>query len=49
MRVIEGKEGKLYADAPKLGKKIKAKILGIEAESASLEELYRLAVGAKGR
>ncbi len=49
VRVIEGKEGKLYADAPKLGKKIKAKILGIEAESASLEELYRLAVGAKGR
>ncbi len=49
VRVIEGKEEKLYADAPKLAKKIKAKILGIETGSASLEELYRLAVGAKGR
>ena len=49
VRVIEGKEEKLYADAPKLAKKIKAKILGIETGSASLEELYGLAVGAKGR
>ncbi|RLI44749.1 ABC transporter ATP-binding protein [Candidatus Bathyarchaeota archaeon] len=50
IRVIEGKEEKLYEDAPKLAKKIKAKILGIETGSASLEELYRLAVGAnKGR
>jgi ABC-2 type transport system ATP-binding protein len=49
VRVIEGKEEKLYADAPKLAKKIKAKILGIETGSASLEELYKLAVGAKGR
>jgi ABC-2 type transport system ATP-binding protein len=50
VRVIEGKEEKLYEDAPKLAKKIKAKILGIETGSASLEELYRLAVGAnKGR
>ncbi len=47
VRVIEGKEEKLYEDAPKLAKKIKAKILGIETGSASLEELYRLAVGAK--
>jgi ABC-2 type transport system ATP-binding protein len=46
VRVIEGKEEKLYEDAPKLAKKIKAKILGIETGSASLEELYRLAVGA---
>jgi ABC-2 type transport system ATP-binding protein len=45
VRVIEGKEEKLYEDAPKLAKKIKAKILGIETGSASLEELYRLAVG----
>ena len=49
VRVIEGKEEKLYEDAPKLAKKIKAKILGIETGSASLEELYRLAVGAKER
>ncbi len=45
VRVIEGKEEKLYEDAPKLAKKIKAKVLGIETGSASLEELYRLAVG----
>jgi len=49
VRVIEGKEDKLYEDAPKLAKKIKAKILGIETGSASLEELYRLAVGANER
>ncbi|MDH5732773.1 MAG: ABC transporter ATP-binding protein [Candidatus Bathyarchaeota archaeon] len=47
VRVIEGKEEKLYEDAPKLARKVKAKILGIETGSASLEELYRLAVGAK--
>jgi ABC-2 type transport system ATP-binding protein len=45
VRVIEGKEEKLYEDSPKLAKKIEAKILGIETGSASLEELYRLAVG----
>ncbi len=49
VRIIEGNEEKLYADAPKLARKIKAKILGIETGSASLEELYKLAVGAKGR
>ena len=46
VRVAEGKEDELYEDVPKLAKKIKAKILGIETGSASLEELYRLAVGA---
>jgi len=46
IRVIDGKEDELYEDAPKLAKKVKAKILGIETGSASLEELYRLAVGA---
>jgi ABC-2 type transport system ATP-binding protein len=46
VRVTEGKEEKIYEDVPKLAKKIKAKILGIETGSASLEELYRLAVGA---
>lgn len=49
VRVTEGKEEKLYEDAPKLAKKIKAKILGIETGSASLEELYRLVVGANER
>jgi len=46
VQVQRGKEEKLYEDAPKRARKIKAKILGIEAGSASLEELYRLAVGA---
>ncbi len=49
VRVNEGREEKLYEDAPKLAKKIQAKILGIETGSASLEELYRLAVGANKR
>jgi ABC-type multidrug transport system ATPase subunit len=46
VRVSEGNEDNLYEDVPKLAKKIKAKVLGIETGSASLEELYRLAVGA---
>ncbi len=44
VRVAEGMDEKLYEDAPKLAKKIKVKILGIETGSASLEELYRLAI-----
>ncbi len=47
VRVAEGNEDKLYEDVPKLAKNVKAKILGIETGSASLEELYRLAVSAK--
>jgi hypothetical protein len=49
VRVADGKEDEFYEDVPKLAKKIKAKILGIETGSASMEELYRLAVGAKER
>ena len=49
VRVFEGKEEKLYEDVPKLARKVKAKILGIETGSASLEELYRLVVGTKER
>ncbi len=49
VRVVEDKEDKLYEDVPKLAKKIKAKILGIETGSASLQELYRLSISAKGR
>ncbi len=45
--VVEGKEDNLYEDVPKLAKKVKAKISGIETGSASLEELYRLAVEPK--
>ncbi len=47
VRVAEGMDDKLYEDAPQLAKKIDAKILGIETGSASLEELYRLAVRSK--
>jgi ABC-2 type transport system ATP-binding protein len=42
--VVDGKEDELYEDVPKLAKKIKAKILGIETGSASLQELYMLAI-----
>jgi ABC-2 type transport system ATP-binding protein len=46
VRVAEGNEDMLYEDVPKLAKKNKVKILGIETGSASLEELYRLAVAS---
>ena len=49
VRVADGKEDKLYEDAPKLAKKVKAKILGIETGSASLEELYRQAIIRKNK
>jgi len=49
VRVVDGKEDKLYEDVPQLAKKIKAKILGIETGSASLQELYRLAISGKER
>jgi len=50
VRVQQGKEERLYEDAPKLARRVEAKIQGIETGSASLEELYRLVVGAnKGR
>jgi hypothetical protein len=35
---------RLYEDTPKLAKKIGAKIVGIESGTASLEELFMLAV-----
>jgi len=44
--VKEGKDEKLYDDVPKLAKKAKAKIIGIESGTASLEELFKLAVRA---
>jgi ABC-2 type transport system ATP-binding protein len=44
--VVDGNEDKLYEDIPNLAKNVRAKIFGIETGSASLEELYRLAVGA---
>jgi len=49
VRVANGNEDELYEDVPKLAKKVKAKILGIETGSASLEELYRLAIIKKNR
>jgi ABC-2 type transport system ATP-binding protein len=42
--VVKGKEDNIYEDAPKLARKVGAKILGIESGVASLEELFRLAV-----
>ncbi len=48
VKVVEGAEEKLYADAPSLAKKVDAKILGIETGSASLDELYRLVVTKSG-
>jgi ABC-2 type transport system ATP-binding protein len=46
VRVTQGKEEEFYGDVSKMARKVKAKIQGMETGSASLEELYRLAVGA---
>jgi len=46
IRVQQGREEKLYEDAPKLAREVEAKIQGIETGSASLEELYKLVIGA---
>jgi ABC-2 type transport system ATP-binding protein len=45
IRVRSGSEDRLYEDAPGLARKVGARIQGIETGSASLEELYRMAVG----
>ena len=42
--VIGEEDERLYEDVPKLAKKAKAKIVGIQSGTASLEELFRLAV-----
>lgn len=46
IRVGQENEERLYEDSPKLAKKLGARIQGIDTSSASLEELYRLVVGA---
>jgi len=46
VRVQQNMEEKLYEDAPQLARRVEARIQGIETGSASLEELYRLIVGA---
>jgi ABC-2 type transport system ATP-binding protein len=45
VRIQRGSEDSLYEDAPRLARKVEARIQGIETGSSSLEELYRLAVG----
>jgi ABC-2 type transport system ATP-binding protein len=42
--VLAGDEERLYEDVPRLAKEAKAKILAIETGTASLEELFRVAV-----
>jgi ABC-2 type transport system ATP-binding protein len=49
VRVAEGMEDSVFEDAPKLAKNMNVKLLGIETESASLEELYQRAVGSHER
>jgi ABC-2 type transport system ATP-binding protein len=41
--VLAGQDERLFEDAPRLAKEAKAKIVGIETGTASLEELFRLA------
>jgi ABC-2 type transport system ATP-binding protein len=45
VRIQRGSEDRLYEDAPRLARKVEARIQGIETGSSSLEELYKLAVG----
>jgi len=45
VRVEQESEEKFYEDALRLAKKVGARIQGIETGAASLEELYRVAVG----
>lgn len=47
IQVEPGKEQNLYEDAATIAKKIQAKIYGIETATASIEELYKLAVQPK--
>jgi ABC-2 type transport system ATP-binding protein len=49
VRIQRENEDRLYEDAPRLAKKVEARIQGIETGSASLEELYRLVVGGNKR
>ena len=49
VRIQRESEDRLYEDAPRLAKKVGARIQGIETGSASLEELYRLVVGGNKR
>jgi ABC-2 type transport system ATP-binding protein len=44
IRIQGQNEERLYEDAPKVAKKVGARIQGIETSSVSLEELYRLVV-----
>jgi len=45
--VTDGKEDDLYEDVLRLAKKVKAKIMGIETGSASMQELYMQAISDK--
>jgi ABC-2 type transport system ATP-binding protein len=47
VRIQRESEDRLYEDAPKLARRVNARIQGIETGSASLEELYRLLVTGK--
>ena len=45
--VIDGREDEIYEDVPRLAKHVKAKLLGIETGSASMQELYMQAIKEK--
>jgi ABC-2 type transport system ATP-binding protein len=45
VRVHRESEDRLYEDAPRLARRVDARLHGIETGSASLEELYKLVVG----
>jgi ABC-2 type transport system ATP-binding protein len=47
--VIDGREDEIYEDVPRLAKHVKAKLLGIETGSASMQELYMQAIKEKER
>jgi ABC-2 type transport system ATP-binding protein len=47
--VDEGKEDDIYEDIPRLARKVKAKVLGIETGSSSMQELYMQAINEEER
>jgi len=49
VRIVKDGSDRVYEDVSRLAREVKAKILGIETQSASLEELYALVMDSGGQ
>lgn len=49
VRIVKDGSDRVYEDVSRLAREVKAKILGIETQSASLEELYTLVMDSGGQ